>query len=59
DANVATDYAMENGMGGIDEARFARAIEQIKETYEFQNDPTPELYFDASFLPPSEARMLK
>ncbi|MEL6912913.1 MAG: ABC transporter substrate-binding protein [Pseudomonadota bacterium] len=59
DANVATDYAMENGMGGIDAARFASAIEQIKETYEFQNDPTPELYFDASFLPDASMRMLK
>ncbi|MEL6551309.1 MAG: ABC transporter substrate-binding protein [Pseudomonadota bacterium] len=59
DANVATDYAMTNGMGGIDAARFASAIEQIKETYEFQNDPTPELYFDASFLPDASMRMLK
>ncbi|MEL6690689.1 MAG: ABC transporter substrate-binding protein [Pseudomonadota bacterium] len=59
DANVATDYAMANGMGGIDAARFAAAIEQLKETYEFQNDPTPELYFDASFLPSAEMRMLK
>ncbi|MCH2078829.1 MAG: ABC transporter substrate-binding protein [Rhodobacteraceae bacterium] len=59
DANVATDYAMANGMGGIDDARFAAAIEQLKETYEFQNDPTPDLYFDASFLPSAEMRMLK
>ncbi|MEM9350625.1 MAG: ABC transporter substrate-binding protein, partial [Pseudomonadota bacterium] len=48
-----------NGMGGIDADRFASAIEQIKETYEFQNDPTPELYFDASFLPGADMRMLK
>ncbi|MEM9438098.1 MAG: ABC transporter substrate-binding protein [Pseudomonadota bacterium] len=59
DANVATDYALANGMGGIDADRFASAIEQIKETYEFQNDPTPDLYFDASFLPGADMRMLK
>jgi len=51
DANVLTDYVKENGMGGIDPERFARAIEQIAETYEFQNAPTPEAYFDPSFLP--------
>ncbi|MEM1232952.1 MAG: ABC transporter substrate-binding protein [Pseudomonadota bacterium] len=59
DANVATDYAMANGIGGVDGDRFASAIEQLKETYEFQNDPTPDLYFDASFLPAAEMRMLK
>ena len=51
-ANVATPYVMENGMGGIDEARFAEAIEQLKLTYEFQNDPLPvSAYFDSSYLP--------
>ncbi len=59
DANVATDYAMENGIGGIDDARMLRAIEQLKETYEFQNAPDPAAYFDASFLPAADARMLK
>ena len=29
DANVATDYALANGMGGIDADRMAKAIEQI------------------------------
>ncbi|MEO1677634.1 MAG: ABC transporter substrate-binding protein [Pseudomonadota bacterium] len=51
EANVLTDYVRENGMGGIDAERMTTAIAQIAETYEFQNDPTPELYFDASFLP--------
>ena len=59
DANVATEFAMTNGMGGIAEARFASAIEQIKETYTFENDPTPEAYFDASYLPDAGMRMLK
>jgi NitT/TauT family transport system substrate-binding protein len=51
DANVLTDYVRENGMGGIDPDRFATAMEQIAQTYEFENEPTPDLYFDDSFLP--------
>ena len=51
DANVLTDHVMENGMGGIDPERFATAMEQIAQTYSFENDPTPDLYFDDSFLP--------
>ncbi|MGR3493558.1 MAG: ABC transporter substrate-binding protein [Shimia sp.] len=51
DANVATDYVMENGMGGIDEARMMEALEQLATVYEFQNEPDMALYFDASFLP--------
>ncbi|MEM0936828.1 MAG: ABC transporter substrate-binding protein [Pseudomonadota bacterium] len=51
DANVLTDHVKANGMGGIDPERMAAAIAQIGETYEFENDPTPELYFDGSFLP--------
>ncbi len=51
DANVLTDYVKANGMGGIDAARMEAAIDQIAETYEFENAPTPDLYFDPSFLP--------
>ncbi len=51
DQNVATDWVGANGMGGIDAARMKAALAQIGETYEFQNDPDPALYFDASFLP--------
>ncbi|MEM9248707.1 MAG: ABC transporter substrate-binding protein [Pseudomonadota bacterium] len=51
DANVMTDYVKANGMGGIDAGRMDAAIAQIAETYAFENDPTPDLYFDPSFLP--------
>jgi len=51
DANVMTPYVMENGMGGIDADRMARALEQIKETYEFQTEPDAALYFTDEFLP--------
>ncbi|MEM7488627.1 MAG: ABC transporter substrate-binding protein [Pseudomonadota bacterium] len=59
DANVATPYALENGLGGIDDARLARAIEQTRLVYEFENEPDPNLYFDPQFLPDASERMLR
>ncbi|MGR3500697.1 ABC transporter substrate-binding protein [Pseudaestuariivita sp.] len=59
DANVATDFAMANGMGGIDADRMAKALEQLAETYEFQNAPDASLYFTDAYLPAADARMLK
>lgn len=50
-ANVATKYVMQNGMGGIDEARFAEAIAQLSETYEYQTTPDAALYFTEAYLP--------
>ncbi|MDJ1006453.1 MAG: ABC transporter substrate-binding protein [Paracoccaceae bacterium] len=49
--NVMTDWVMENGMGGIDPARFETAIAQIGEGYEFQNTPDASLYFTDAYLP--------
>jgi NitT/TauT family transport system substrate-binding protein len=51
DANVVTDYTAANGMGGIDSDRLANAIEQIRLTYEFQNEPDAGLYFTDAYLP--------
>lgn len=51
DQNVATDWVMANGMGNIDPARMQAAIAQLGQTYEFQNDPTPEAYFTDAYLP--------
>jgi len=51
DQNVVTDYVAANGMGDIDPARMASAIAQLAQTYEFQNDPTPEAYFTNAYLP--------
>ncbi len=59
DANVATDYAKANGIGGIDADRMANALEQLAETYEFQNAPDASLYFTDAYLPAAEMRMLK
>ena len=59
DANVVTDYTNANGMGGIDDARMAKALEQLAETYEFQSAPDASLYFTDAYLPESAERMLK
>ncbi|MEP1793071.1 ABC transporter substrate-binding protein [Parasphingorhabdus sp.] len=59
DANVLTDYVIENGMGGIDSDRMASAIKQTTSVYEFQNEPDATLYFDPSYLPTDGSLMLK
>ena len=50
----------EIGFGAISEARFDRAVAQIAQTYEFENPlPSAADIFDASFLPPREAREIR
>ncbi|MEM6662516.1 MAG: ABC transporter substrate-binding protein [Pseudomonadota bacterium] len=51
DANVVTDYTTANGMGGIDQDRFAAALQQLAENYEFQNGVFPAAYFTDAYLP--------
>jgi NitT/TauT family transport system substrate-binding protein len=58
DANILTPWVLENGIGGIDADRMATAIEQLRLTYEFQNEPDAALYFTDAFLPPVEERMI-
>lgn len=57
--NVMTDYVAADGLGGIDDARMATAIEQTKSVYDFQTAPDAALYFDPEYLPPAEMRMMK
>ena len=51
DANVLTNYVKANGMGGVDATRFAAAIEQLKETYDYKTTPDAALYFTDAYLP--------
>lgn len=57
--NVMTDWVMANGLGGIDPARMATAIEQTKSVYTFAAEPDPALYFDASYLPTDGSLMMQ
>ncbi|WP_147109346.1 ABC transporter substrate-binding protein [Tateyamaria sp. syn59] len=59
DANVLTDAVEANGMGAVDADRMATALEQLAETYEFQNAPDASLYFTDAYLPAADARKLK
>jgi len=55
--NIVTREVKANGYGGIDDQRFAGAIDQIALTYKFKSaKPKPEDIFDASYLPPAAAR---
>lgn len=58
EANVLTPYVIANGMGAIDDDRFARSIEQLRLTYEFNSEPDASLYFTDVYLPEAEARMI-
>ena len=51
DANVLTDYVKANGMGEIDKDRFALAIKQLGETYDYKTAPDAKLYFTGAYLP--------
>jgi NitT/TauT family transport system substrate-binding protein len=59
DANVLTDWVKANGMGNIDPARMATAIEQTKTVYEFVNAPDAALYFTPAYLPNDGSLMME
>jgi len=55
--NIITAEVKANGYGGIDPARFARAIDQIGLTYKFKAEkPKLEEMFDPSYLPSAADR---
>lgn len=56
--NIKTPYVVENGFGGIDEAKLAKSIEFLKVSMGLKGNVGPADVFDASFLPPKEERML-
>ncbi len=59
DANVVTDFTKANGMGGIDAARFEKALSQLAENYEFKGKPDASLYFTDAYLPKDGSLILK
>jgi NitT/TauT family transport system substrate-binding protein len=55
--NFVTPWVKANGVGGIDEQRMAKAIDQIAVTYEFKNaKPKPADIFTSEYLPPAAER---
>ena len=59
EANVLTPWVQENGLGNVDPARMATAIEQTRSVYEFTNEPDAALYFDPKYLPTDGSLMLQ
>ncbi len=58
DDNVLTDWVKQNGLGGIDADRMAKAIEQTATVYTFTNAADAALYFDSAYLPADGSLML-
>ncbi|QPF85572.1 ABC transporter substrate-binding protein [Bradyrhizobium genosp. L] len=56
--NILTSEVKRNGIGGIDAARFERAIDQLAEDFKFQKRPHASEIFDDQFLPPRDGRLV-
>jgi NitT/TauT family transport system substrate-binding protein len=54
--NILTPEVRANGYGGVEPARFEKAIDQIALTYAFKAKPKPGDVFDSSFLPDAADR---
>lgn len=55
---LARVAACNNGLGGLDPARFDRSIDQITEDFRFRKRPAAGDTFDGRFLPPVESRLI-
>jgi NitT/TauT family transport system substrate-binding protein len=56
--NIVTAEVRRNGIGGIDPARFVRAVDQLAEDFKFQKRPAAGDIFDDSFLPAPGGRVI-
>jgi NitT/TauT family transport system substrate-binding protein len=54
--NILTPWVREHGVGGIDRARFEKALDQIGLTFTYKNKPKVEDIFDDRFLAPPDMR---
>lgn len=57
--NVLTPYVQANGIGGIDPARFERALDQIGLTFTYKAKPKTADIFTDAFLPPVADRKIR
>jgi NitT/TauT family transport system substrate-binding protein len=54
--NMLTPAVKQNGFGGIERARFDKALEQIGLTFQYKNKPKVEDVFADQFLPAADLR---
>ena len=59
DMNIATPYALEQGIGAVDEARLAKSLEQLKTSMGLQGNVSADRLFDAQYLGDAGERSLK
>jgi NitT/TauT family transport system substrate-binding protein len=57
-ANMLNDEVRRNGLGGIDEARMRRAVEQVALAFELPSRPDVGQVFTGAYLPAAAARKL-
>jgi NitT/TauT family transport system substrate-binding protein len=57
-ANMVNNEVKKNGLGGIDQARMQRAIDQVVQSFELGAKPAVGDVFNAAYLPPAAARRL-
>ncbi len=58
DMNVATPWVKANGIGGIDQARWNTALDQIGLTFQFKDKAKAGAAFNGDFMPPAADRKL-
>ena len=58
DGNVLTPHVAANGMGKIDPARFAKALEQLALNFELSQTPDAAAYFTDRYLPADGSLMI-
>jgi NitT/TauT family transport system substrate-binding protein len=58
DQNIVTPWVKANGVGGIDPARWSRALDQIALTFAFKDKARAGDAFTDAFLPPAADRKL-
>jgi NitT/TauT family transport system substrate-binding protein len=56
--NMITPAVKANGFGGIDKARFEKALEQIGLTFQYKAKPKTEDIFADQYLPAAELRKI-
>lgn len=56
--NIVTDEVKKNSIGGVEAKRFATALDQIADDFEFRKQPALSDIFDESFLPAASARKI-
>jgi len=56
DQNMITPWVKQNGYGGIDKDRFAKALDQIGLTFNYKAKPKVEDVFTDGFLPAADQR---